>query len=135
MTNRNGLRTLVVVVLVITVVISAAYALNVSGQTKRLGGTGSVTVSAPTSATIEATPYTFDSSGNITHYRVTWTPVANLNYVVTVILRNGPSTVVTDGETTINGAGTVSRNDDIFLNDAVAPTAYTNVSVVIKQQT
>ena len=113
---------LVVVVLVATVGI---YAASITGSTKTLGGTGDVTVGAP--STTVSTAYTLDASNNVSAVDVTWTPGANSNYTIKVAV--GAST----GSASISSSGTVQRTDAVTISPVVAADAVSTVNVVITE--
>ena len=90
-----------------------------------VGGTGSETVSAPTSGGV-VVKWTTDASGQITGADVTWTPGADANYSMKV--KAGSTT----GSATITSSGTVSRTDSVTLT-ATAPDTVTTSEVTIVQ--
>lgn len=119
---RTILLILVVAMLMTTVGVFAA---SMTGSAKTLGGTGSVTVSAP--ATSAAIAWTTNTSGQVTGGTVTWTPAANLNY--TIRLTAGGQT----GTVSCTACGIVSRADAITLGVAVAADTVTSATAVIAQ--
>ena len=103
------------------------YAAGVTGTSKTLGGTGSVTVSSPASAA--TAKFITDSNGDVTSVDVTWTPAANLNYSLKVNLNAGGST----GTLAITASGTISRTDNVAVSPALAASAITSVNVFISE--
>lgn len=101
------------------------YAASISGSTKTLGGTGSVTVTAP--ASTSSVTFVTDSAGLVTTANVTWTPAANSNYTIKVSA--GGST----GSATITASGTISRTDPVTLTPSVAANLVTSATVVISE--
>jgi hypothetical protein len=114
---------MLVVALMATV---GVYAASVTGTSKTLGGTGSVTVSAPASAA--TAKYNTDSSGNVTSVDVTWTPGANSNYLIKVDVNSGAST----GSLSVTGSGTLQRTDTVTVT-SIAASSVTSVNVFISE--
>ena len=119
---RNILITLVMVGLMATVGI---YAASITGTTKTLGGTGSVTVSAPATAT--TVTFNTDANGNVTGGDVTWTPAVSSNYTIKVVI--GSST----GSLVVSSSGTVSRTDTVAISPSVAPDGVTAAKLTISE--
>jgi hypothetical protein len=115
----------IAVLLVVAMASVGAYAATITGTTKTLGGTGSVTVTSPTSAATVA--WTINASGLVTTANVTWTPAASLNYTIRVVV--GAST----GTAAIVSSGTSSRTDPVTISPSVAADAVTAATVVISQ--
>ena len=77
------MRNLSIVMLVAILMTSVGvYAASISGTSKTIGGTGTVTVSAPASAV--TAKYNLDSAGKVASVDVTWTPTVSLNYTIDV---------------------------------------------------
>jgi hypothetical protein len=104
------------------------YAASMTGSTQRLGGTGSVTVSAP--STTASAAYTL-TSGQVTSVSVTWTPTATGTYSVTATM--GGSTGTTTG--VVIGAPDVgvSRTTSVTISPALNADLATAITVVINQ--
>ena len=101
------------------------YAASITGSTKTLGGTGSVTVTAP--STTAAAKFNV-SGGNVATVDVTWTPAASSNYTISVDLNAGTST----GSLGITTSGTVQRTDTVTVA-SIAASAVTSVDLVIAE--
>ncbi len=99
------------------------YAASITGSTKTLGGTGSVTVTAP--ATTAAAKFNV-SGGNVATVDVTWTPASNDNYTISVDINAGTST----GSLGVTSSGTSPRTDTVTVA-TIAASAVTGVDVVI----
>ena len=99
------------------------YAASVTGTTKTLGGTGSVTVSAPASAA--AISWTVDSSGDVTAAVVDWTPASEGDYTLNVTVGAGSGTF------SCTTCGTTPRSDSVSISPVVAADAVSGATVVI----
>ena len=99
------------------------YAASVTGSTKTLGGTGSVTVSAP--ATSAAVSWTVDSSGDVTAATVAWTPASAGDYTLKVQV--GAST----GTFSCTTCGTSARTDSVTISPVLAADSVSAATVVI----
>jgi hypothetical protein len=104
------------------------YAASMTGSSNRLGGTGSVTVSSPTSSA--SVTYTI-TSGSVTAAAVTWTPLAVGTYSVQVIIgsSSGTTTGVVIGAPDVG----VSRITSVTISPSVPQGSVTSVTVVINQ--
>ena len=131
--NRDLIRYILVGAMLLAVVATAAYSAGMSSTVRRLGGTGGMTVSAPTSATVSAVWQTFNTSGSATVSRVTWTPSVSGNYTVSVYVLNGASAVIASGSATVTGSGTSQRNDDATLGTPASIANIASVKVRIAQ--
>ena len=131
--NRDLIRYILVGAMLLAVVATAAYSAGMSSVVRRLGGTGGMTVSGPTSATANAVWQTFDASGNATVSRVTWTPSASSNYTVSVYVLNGAGTVIASGSASVVGSGASQRNDDVTLGTPASIANIASVKVRIAQ--
>lgn len=120
---RNLIMVLMVAGLMSTV---GVYAASVTGSPKALGGTGSVTVSAPTSSTVTSTFIT-DSSGDVTSVKVGWTPSSTNAVDIRVIV--GSST----GTLSVTPADTTAREDTISISPVVAADLVTTAEVIINE--
>ena len=119
---RNILIVLVMMGLMTTVGI---YAASITGTTKTLGGTGSVTVTAPaTAATVKLNT---DANGNVTGGDVTWTPAANSAYTIKLVVGSS------NGSLVVASSGTVSRTDTVAISPNVAPDAVTAAEAIISE--
>ena len=92
---------------------------------KTVGGTGSVSVSAPTSAAV-AMDWNQDAAGDITSVDVTWTPDTATTYDITV------TAGATVGTLTTPTTGTISRTDTVTMS-ATAVDSVSTAEVVIKE--
>ena len=101
------------------------YAASITGSTKTLGGTGEVTVSAPT--TSASVSWTLNSSGQVTAADVTWTPAASSNYDIKVIVGSS------SGSTSVTNSGTVARTDAVTISPAVGADAVSTANVLINE--
>ena len=99
------------------------YAASVTGSTKTLGGTGSVTVSAP--ATSAAVSWTVDASGDVTAATVAWTPASAGDYTLKVQV--GAST----GTFSCTVCGTSARTDSVTISPVLAADSVSAATVVI----
>ena len=113
------------VLLAIVMATVGIYAASISGTNKTLGGTGSVAVTAPASSATVA--WTTNSSNNVSSVDVTWTPAANANYTVKVVVGSSYGTA------TVTGSGTDPRTDSVTLSAPVGADAVTAATVVISQ--
>ena len=99
------------------------YAASVTGTTKTLGGTGSVTVSAPaTSANIA---WTVDGGGMITAAIIAWTPTSAGDYTIKVQV--GGST----GTFSCTTCGSSARNDSVSISPSVDADTVSSASLQI----
>ena len=101
------------------------YAASITGSPKSVGGTGSVAVSAPTSASVTV-DYNL-TAGQVVSLDVTWTPSAASNYDLDVEL--GAST----GNLNVPSSGTVQRTDTVTISPAVDAESVTTAEVVITE--
>ena len=99
------------------------YAASVSGSTKTLGGTGSVTVGAP--AVSAAVSWTVDGNGDVTAAIVDWTPAALGDYTLNVTV--GASS----GTFSCTTCGSGGRSDSVSISPVVAADAVSGATVVI----
>ena len=99
------------------------YAASVTGTTKTLGGTGSVTFSAP--ATSAAVSWTVDSTGNVTAATVAWTPASLGDYTLKVTV--GSST----GTFSCTTCGSSARTDSVSISPTLAADSVSAASVII----
>ena len=103
------------------------YAASLTGTSKTIGGTGSVTVSQPAAA---ASVELVLTAGNVTGAEVTWTPAAAGAYTLYVDINTGFST----GSLSIPVSGTIERVADLVaLSPSIEPDAVTSVEVVISE--
>ena len=131
--KRDLIRYILVGAILLAVVATAAYSAGMSSTIRRLGGTGGMTVSGPTSATASVTWQTFNTTSGITVSRVTWTPSVNGNYTVSVYALNGSGTVLSSGSVTVTGSGTSQRNDNVTFASAVSIANIASVKLRIAQ--
>jgi hypothetical protein len=131
--NTGLMKYILVGAVLLAVVGTAAYSAGMSSTVRRLGGTGGMSVAAPTSATASATWQTFNTSGSATVSRVTWTPTVSGNYTVSVYVLNGAGTVIASGSASVVGSGTSQRNDDVTLGTPAAIASVASVKVRIAQ--
>ena len=113
------------VLLAILVMTAGVYAASMSGTTKRLGGTGSTTVDAPSAAATLG--WGLNSTGDVITGDVSWTPVADSDY--TILVRVGGVT----GTGAITTSGTSFRTDSITKSPSVASDSITAAIVVISE--
>ncbi|MCH8086539.1 MAG: hypothetical protein IIC81_01670 [Chloroflexi bacterium] len=99
------------------------YAASVTGSTKTLGGTGSVTVSAP--ATSAAVSWTVDASGDVTAVTVAWTPGLAGDYTLNVTVD------ASSGTFSCTTCGTSPRSDSVTISPVVPADTVTAASVQI----
>lgn len=99
------------------------YAASVTGSTKTIGGTGSVTVSAP--ATSASISWTVDSGGDITAAVVAWTPGLAGDYTLNVTVD------ASSGTFSCTVCGTSPRSDSVTISPVVAAITVTAASVQI----
>ena len=99
------------------------YAASVTGTTKTLGGTGSVTVSAP--ATSASVSWTVDSSGDVTAGIVDWTPASEGDYTLKVQV--GAST----GTFSCTTCGTSARSDSVSISPVISADSVSGATVTI----
>lgn len=120
------MKLLIVLFLVVASLVTLeAFAANMTGTTRRIGGTGNVAVDAPTlSATVA---WTTNASGQVTGADVTWTPSSNADYTIRVVV--GSST----GTASVVSSGVVSRTDSVTISPAVEADSVTQAKVVIFQ--
>ncbi len=119
---------LIIAVAMLTSTVSI-YAASISGTTKKLGGTGNVSVtSSTTSADLQN--YSVDSSGNITGVTVSWTPASNSIYQVAVLIKNG-ATVLDNASCVRAASGTVLRSDTLTLTGGVSPSQVDGTTINI----
>ncbi len=107
---------LVMAALVIAVTVSTMtiYAASISGTSTRLGGTGEVSVSSPTSATAVLSTWNLDSSGKVDTVVVSWTPAINSNYSVFVFLKSA-TTTLGSGQAVVSSSGTSQNNTTVDI--------------------
>ena len=99
------------------------YAASVTGSTKTLGGTGSVTVSAP--ATSADVSWTVDATGDVTAVTVAWTPASLGDFTLKVTV--GSST----GTFSCTTCGTSARTDSVTISPSIAADSVSAATVVI----
>ncbi len=105
---------LIIAIAMLTSTVSI-YAASITGTTKKLGGTGNVTVSSSTSAA-DLQNYNVNASGLITTVTVAWTPATSAIYQVGVLLKNGAGTVLDNGTCVRTASGTSARTDTLTLS-------------------
>nr|BAL56995.1 hypothetical protein HGMM_F46A05C34 [uncultured prokaryote] len=112
--------------------LTPAYAARIpSVAVKRLGGTGPLSVSSPTGATVVANPYSFNTSSQVTAYRITWTPAATGNYTIQVVLKDLSGTVLGQGTAVVSVTSTAPRIDPVSLTTpvSIAQVRFTRVNI------
>lgn len=100
-----------------------AAAIGTSTQ-KRLGATGDQTVASPTNAVVNG--WTLNTSGNVSHVNVTWTPAANSTYTVYAYVTEDNSGGDCNAETfsgsqTVTNSGTSQITTSVSLSSPVNP--------------
>lgn len=124
------------VTIVVTVLASTAsiYAASIpSASAKKLGGTGTVTVAAP-SSNADLTSWALNASGNVDTVVVTWTPVASADYSIQALLKNSGGTVIGSGTLAVTSSGTAQRNDTVDITQTdVDPSLVATAVVNIRQ--
>lgn len=91
-----------------------------SSTTGTVGGTGSVTVSAPTSTGVTVA-WTTDGNGDVTGADVTWDPAVSLIYTIRVTTKNSVPAVLSSGTLTLASvSGIDPRTDSITLSPTAA---------------
>lgn len=125
------MRGIVLAVIAMVLMATVAYSAGIpSVSVKRLGATGPLNVLSPVSAfTVEAWPYTFNTSSQVTAYRVKWFPTAGTGYyLIQVYLLNSAGSIVGSGQVTVNltSIGTW-RTDSVTLS---TPVSIANVATV-----
>lgn len=122
------MRTLTMVLMVAALMSTVGvYAASVTGASKALGGTGDVTVSAPTASTVTVS-YTTDANGDVTAADVSWTPSAITTYEVKVKIGT------TTGTLSVTTTDLLGRTDTVSISPAV-PTENITISEVTINQT
>ena len=101
-----------------------------SSTTGTVGGTGSVTVSAPTSGGVTVA-WTTDGNGDVTGADVTWTPAVSKIYTLRVTTKDSVPAVLSSGTVTLGSvSGTAERTDSVTLS-ATAASAIVTAEVII----
>ena len=86
-----------------------------SSSSTTIGGTGDLTVSAPTSSGV-VVKWTTDTNGDVTGADVTWTPITSLVYTLRVTAKDSSSVTLNSGTFTLGAvSGTVERTDSVVL--------------------
>ena len=115
--RAQTLSRLVMAILVIAVAASTMtiYAASISGTSKRLGGTGDVTVTGPTSAAgAVLSTWNLDSAGKVDTVVVSWTPSVSSNYSVYVLLKSS-TTTLGSGQAVVSNSGTSLNNTTVDI--------------------
>ena len=122
--------------IVVALLVSTAsiYAAGIGGTAKKLGGTGNITVAAP-STNADVTSWVLDSSGNVDSVVVTWTPVASANYSIQALLKNSGGTVIGSGTLAVTSSGTSLRNDSVNITQIDVDPSLVATAVVNIHQT
>ncbi|MFN3975229.1 MAG: hypothetical protein ACK4K2_08170 [Dehalococcoidia bacterium] len=118
----------VAVIAILMLASSGVYAAGIpTVSVKRLGGTGSLNVLSPVNYTVEATPQSFNTSSQVTQYKVRWFPTAGTGYyLIQVVLLNGAGTLLGNGQVTLNlGSIGTWREDTVSLS---APVSIANIA-------
>ena len=113
------------VLLAMLVMTAGVYAASMSGTTKKLSSTGSTTVDAPSAAATLG--WTLDATGDVTAGKVSWTPVADSDYTITVTV-NGIT-----GTGAITTSGTSFRTDSITISPSITSENVTSGIVIISE--
>ena len=101
-----------------------------SSTTGKVGGTGDVAVTAPTSGGVSVA-WTTDGNGDVTGADVTWTPAVSLVYTIRVTAKDGVPAALNSGTLTLGAvSGTTERTDSITLA-ATSPDLIANAEVSI----
>ena len=111
----------------ITLGAGGVFAASITGSTSALGGTGEMTISAPTSSPVYVGWLVDDSNGEVTAAEVTWSPDVSSNYTLLVAVENST------GSLSITNSGTVATVDVVPISPPVSSQAANSSSVTISQ--
>ena len=115
--EENTMRTLLMVLMIAGLMSTVGvYAASLgSSSTGTIGGTGDLSVSAPTSAGVTVA-WTTDTNGDVTGADVTWTPAVSLIYTIRVTAKDSSLVTLNSGTFTLGAvSGVVSRTDSVVL--------------------
>src|SRR5690606_28054073 len=113
-----------------TFITASIYAASMTGTVNRLGGTGNVTVNAP-STTAAISNWSLDGDGLVGGVTVTWTPTADSEYDITVTLFDGVTSV---GQGTLNvprTSGTNELESVVTITGSPVPTDFDGSQITI----
>ena len=117
---------MIVMLAALMLMTTGAYAASMSGTAKLLGGTGNLTVGAPSNNAVLG--FGLDSSGDVEAAKVTWSPTSSGDYAIVVTIGGTNVTEIV----TVPSAG--SRTDILDLPSTLDPVGITSAKVVIAEQ-